>query len=67
MRVAGVGKKQLVGLVRKCKLSTAAVYNGSLKQPNPAQTLAPIAVQLSAAASPAIFATDFLTDQQSIS
>jgi len=24
------GQKQRVGLVRKCKLSTAAVYNGSL-------------------------------------
>ena len=67
MRVAGVGKKQRVGLVRSCKLSTAAVYNGSLLQANPAQTLAAIAVQLNAAASPVIFATDFLTNQQSIS
>ncbi len=66
MRLAGVSKKQLVGLVRKCKLSTAAVRDGSVLQPNPAQTLAAIAVQLNAAASPAIFATDFLTNQQSI-
>jgi hypothetical protein len=36
-------------------------------QPNPAQTLAAIAVQLTAAASTAIFATDFLTNQQPIS
>ena len=67
MRVAGVGKNQLVGLVRNIKLSTAAVHNGSLQQPNPAQTLACIAVQLNAATSPAIFATDSLTNQQSIS
>ncbi len=67
MRVAGVGKKQRVGLVRSCKLSTAAVYNGSVLQPNPAQTLAAIAVQTKAAADPAIFATNSLTNQQSIS
>jgi len=67
VRVAGVGKKQLVGLVRKCKLSTAAVHNGSLSQPNPALTLAAIAVQTNSAASPAIFATKLLTNQQSIS
>jgi hypothetical protein len=66
-QVAGMGKNQLVGLVRSCKLSTAAVHNGRFLQPKPAQTLAAIAVQLNAAASPAIFATDFLTDQQSIS
>jgi hypothetical protein len=36
--------KQRVGLVRSCKLSTAAVHKGSLLQPNPAQTLAAIAV-----------------------
>jgi hypothetical protein len=67
MRVAGVGKKQLVGLVRNSKLSTAAVHNGSLSQPNPAQILAAIAVQTNTAVSPAIFATNFLTNQQSIS
>ena len=67
MRVAGVGKKQLVGLVRNSKLSTAAVYKGSLSQQNPAQTLAAIAVQLNAAASPAIFATDSLRISQLIS
>jgi hypothetical protein len=67
MQVAGVGKKQLVGLVRKCKLSTLAVHKVSLLQPNPAQILAAIAVQVNVAASPAIFATDFLTNQQSIS
>ena len=54
------GQKQRVGLVRRCKLSTAAVHNGSLLQPNSAQTLAAIAVQLNAAASPAIFATNSL-------
>lgn len=67
MRVAGVGKKQRVGRLRSYKLSTLAVHNGSLLQPNPAQTLAAIAVQLNAAASPVIFAIDFLTNQQSIS
>ena len=61
------GQKQRVGLVRKCKLSTLAVHNGSLLQPNTAQALDAIAVQLNAAASPAIFATDSLTDQQRIS
>ena len=61
------GQKQRVGLVRRCKLSILAVHNGSVLQPNPAQILAAIAVQLNAAASPAIFATDFLTNQQSIS
>ena len=54
------GQKQRVGLVRRCKLSTAAVHNGSLWQPNTAQTLDAIAVQLNAAASPAIFATHSL-------
>ena len=61
------GQKQRVGLVRSCKLSTIAVHKGSFLQPNTAQTLAAIAVQLNAAASPAIFATDFLTNQQRIS
>ena len=67
MRVAIVIKKQLVGLERKYKLSTAAVHNGSLLQQNPAQILAAIAVQLNSAATPAIFATSFLTNQQSVS
>jgi hypothetical protein len=67
IRVAGQGKKQLVELVPKCKLSTAAVHNGSLLQQNPAQILAAIAVQLNSAATPAFFATSFLTNQQSIS
>jgi hypothetical protein len=67
MRVAGAGKKQLVGLVCGCKLSTAAVHNGSLLQQNSAQILAAIAVQLNSAATPAIFATNFLTNQQSVS
>ncbi len=67
IRVAGVGKKQRVGLVRNIKLSTIAVHNGSVLQPNPAQTLACIAVQLNAAASPAIFATNSLRISQPIS
>jgi hypothetical protein len=52
------GQKQRVGLVRRCRLSTQAVHNGSVLQQNPAQILAAIAVQLNAAASPAIFATN---------
>jgi len=67
MQVAGQGKKQLVELVRKCKLSTAAVHNGSLLQQNPAQILAAIAVQLNSAATPAIFATNLLLISQQIS
>jgi len=67
MRVAGVGKKQLVGLVRNSKLSTAAVYNGRFLQPNPAQILAGIAVPTNAAESPAIFATNSLRISQLIS
>jgi hypothetical protein len=67
MQIAGQGKKQLVELVRKCNLSTAAVHNGSLLQQNPAQILADIAVQLNSAATPAIFATNFPTNQQSVS
>jgi hypothetical protein len=67
MQVAGVGKNQLVGLVRSCKLSTLAVHNGLLSQQNPAQIRAALAVPLKAAVKPAIFATDFLTNQQSIS
>jgi hypothetical protein len=63
MRVAIVIKKQLVGLVCGCKLSTAAVHNGSLLEQNSAQILAAIAVQLNSAATPAIFATNFLTNQ----
>ena len=60
-------QKQRIGLVRSCKLSTAAVHNGSVLQPNPAQTLDAIAVQLNAAASPAIFATNSLRISQLIS
>jgi hypothetical protein len=67
MQVAGQGKKQLVELVRKCKLSTAAVHNGSLLQQNPAQILAAIAVTLNSAATPAIFATNSLLNSHSIS
>jgi hypothetical protein len=67
MRVAGVGKKQRVGRLRRCKLSTIAVYNDSLSQPNPAQILAAIAVLKQSAVSPAIFATNSLRISQLIS
>jgi hypothetical protein len=67
MQVAGRGKKQLVGLARKYKLSAVAVHNGSLLQQNPAQILAAIAVQLNSAATPAIFATNSLLISQPIS
>jgi hypothetical protein len=54
------GKKQLVGLVRNSKLSTAAVYKGALSQQNPAQILAAIAVLKQSAVNPANLATNQL-------
>ena len=61
------GQKQRVGLVRRCKLSTAAVNKCTKYKQNHTEMLAATAVQTKAALMPAIFATDPLTNQQPIS
>jgi len=47
---AGGSKQQRIGRVRRRKLSTQAVYNGTVSQHHSAQTLARIGVLFKAAA-----------------
>jgi len=68
MQIAGVGKNSIQRCYANlCELSTAAVHNCRFLQPNPAQTLVPIAVPLKAAEKPAIFTTNSLQISQRIS